>query len=844
MVTAEQIHATADEGPATSQPGVSQALDVQGMTCASCVRRVERKLAGVDGVREVSVNLATERATIRFDPTRATVHDLVHAVEVAGYSAIPLRQEPPVSEALLSIEGMTCASCVRRVERALTKVEGVREASVNLATEEARVSGTAPLPALLAAVERAGYTPSAIERENGLSSVDDPAVRQAEIERQKRRDIAIGAVLTVPLLILGVFFMDRFPAENLVMLLLALPVWAYVGRVFHLGAYRAARHGTANMDTLISLGSSVAFLYSAAATLLRGSAVTYFDTAAAIVTLISVGKYLEMRARGQASEAIKRLAGLGAKSAHVLFEGREFEVPLSQIAVGDELIVRAGEKIPVDGTVLTGDAAVDESMLTGESLPVDRRPGDEVIGATILTGGVLTIRARRVGKDTALARIIHLVDQAQTAKAPAQRLADRISQYFVPAVLLMSVGTFCGWALTGHSATDAMITTVAVLVIACPCALGLATPTSIMVGSGRGAQHGVLIKGGDSLERVRLVNEVLLDKTGTVTRGTPSVTKVAGLSDFAGEAGTHALLGLIASVEQASEHPLARAIVEHARTLGVHSPGPMTGFVTMPGGGVRGVVDGRRVVVGNARLLEEHGISTGGLEHETEVAEAEGQTVVLAAVDGQAAGMVAMADTVKDSSAEAVRELHELGIEVTMLTGDNERTARAIASRVGIDRFIAGVRPENKAAEVKRIQAEGKVVAMAGDGINDAPALAQADVGIAMGTGTDVAMEAAAITLVKGDLRTLSFAVKLSRATMRVIRQNLFWAFFYNVILIPLAMFGKVSPIFAAAAMALSSVTVVSNSLRLKGTRRATVLSVSIFLLAAAVVTTAVITTI
>jgi P-type Cu+ transporter len=818
--------------PAAQETGTQIEFDIEGMTCASCVRRVERKLERVPGVEEARVNLATERAMVRYDPGQTDVDALIQAVESAGYTGRARAVEVPPSETILTIDGMTCASCVRRVERSLTKVQGVQEASVNLATEQAQVRGTASLPALLAAVEHAGYHASAVVPEDATSGTDDLVTRQAQIARRKLRDIVIGIVLTVPLLVLGVFFMGRFGGENLLMLLLALPVWAYVGRDFHAGALRAVRHGTANMDTLISLGSSVAFLYSAWATFFQSGAVNYFDTAAAIITLISIGKYLEARARSSAGQAIKRLAGLSARSARVLYEDVEVEVPLSRVQMGDVLVVRPGEKIPVDGIVLEGAASVDESMITGESIPVSKRQYDEVIGATMNTDGLLRVRATRVGKDTALARIIRLVEQAQTSKAPAQRLADQISQYFVPAVLIVAFGTYFGWILTGHSGTQAMVAAVAVLVIACPCALGLATPTAIMVGTGRGAEHGILIKGGESLERIRQVTEVVLDKTGTITNGRPVVTEILAYGPEGSAEDERALLQLMASMEQSSEHPLARAVVERARAEGVSALLGISDFVAIAGGGVQATVGDRSVLIGNRRLLTERGIELDGHAPAIARLEARGQTVMLVAVGGIIQGAVAAADTLKEGSLQAVRELHDLGLTVTMLTGDNPRTARTIAEEVGIDRVVAEVHPEDKAAEIKRLQDEGKVVAMVGDGINDAPALAQADAGIAMGTGTDVAMEAADVTLVRGDLRSVPLAIALSKATVGIIRQNLFWAFFYNVILIPLAVFGKISPIFAAAAMALSSVTVVSNSLRLRGTRRTTLLAASVFLLA------------
>jgi Cu+-exporting ATPase len=714
----------------------------------------------------------------------------------------------------LAIEGMTCASCVRRVERALGKVEGVEGVSVNLATERATVRGGASVAPLLAAVERAGYHAHPLEDE------DRTVAEAADVQRRELRrrlvEIAAGAALTVPLVVLGTFFMDRFPAENWLMLVLALPVWAFIGRRFHLAAVRALRHGSATMDTLVSLGSSVAFLYSVIITVSDARTATYFDTAAAIIVLISVGRYLELRARGQASDAIKRLAGLSATAARVLFVGQEIEVPVGRILPGDLLIVRAGDKVPVDGVVESGRAGVDESMLTGESLPVERSAGDEVMGATLVTGGVLTVRATRVGKDTALARIIRLVDEAQSAKAPAQLLADRISQYFVPAIILLAVGTFVGWSLTGHSTAQALVAAVAVLVIACPCALGLATPAAIMVGTGRGARQGILIRGGESLERIRAVDEIVLDKTGTVTMGTPAVTDVIGLGAYAGSAGDGEALALIAPVENASEHPLARAVVRYAAERGVAASVAVEDFRTVPGRGVEGVIRDHVVLIGSPALLHERGLSTSLQAEQIRALEQQGKTVVAAAVDGSPAAILAIADTVRPGAREAIAAFHRQGLRVAMLTGDTALVAEAIAQQVGIDRVIAGVKPDGKAAEVRRLQDEGGVVAMVGDGINDAPALAQADAGIAMGTGTEVAMETAAITLVRGDLRDVAVAIRLSRATARIIHQNLFWAFFYNVVLVPLAAFGRISPIFAAAAMALSSVTVVTNALRLR----------------------------
>jgi Cu+-exporting ATPase len=543
---------------------------------------------------------------------------------------------------------------------------------------------------------------------------------------------------------------------------------------------------------------------------------TYFDTAAAIVTLISVGKYLEARARGQASEAIRRLARLGARVAHVVYDGREIEVPVSAVAPGDVLVVRAGDQVPVDGVVVSGTAGVDESMLTGESMPVERVPGDELMGATLVTSGAVTMHATRVGLDTALARIIRLVDAAQSAKAPAQRLADRISQYFVPAVLLLAMATFAGWIATGHSAQSGMVAAVAVLVIACPCALGLATPAAIMVGTGRGARDGVLIRGGESLERIRTVDEIVLDKTGTITTGVPAVTDVAGFGAYAGPGGTDRILEMVAPLENLSQHPVARAVVRLASEGGLTANGEVEGFATLPGGGVEGVVNGHAVLVGSPLLLAERGIAVAALEDDIHTLHQQGKTAIVVSVDEEAAALIGIADEVRPDAAAAVQSLRRLGLQVTMLTGDALPVARSVAGKVGIDRVLAGVRPEGKAEAIRDLQGQGRVVAMVGDGINDAPALAQADAGIAMGTGTEVAMESAAITLVRGDLTGVAFAIQLSRATVRTIHQNLFWAFFYNVVLIPMAVFGRISPILAAAAMALSSVTVVANALRLR----------------------------
>ncbi len=832
-------------------------LTVTGMTCASCVMRVERKLKKVPGVADAAVNLATEHATVTYDPVQTNPDALVAAVEAAGYGAAPLAPPSPVGKgagglgldeplaATLAIEGMTCASCVRRVERALLKVPGVEAAAVNLATERAAVTlgGQATIDDLITAVERAGYHAQPVIE----ATAEDEDVEAREEERRQRdlwlryTKLALGIGLTAIVVYIAMFMMEmRY--RDYWLLALTTPVWLIVGWDFHRTALRNARHGAVNMDTLVYAGSTIAFAYSVVATFTGQD--TFYDTAAVIITFIYLGKVLEAVAKGRASGAIRALMGLQAKTARVVRGGAERDIPVRQVLPGDVIRVRPGEKIPVDGTVLEGTSAVDESMLTGESLPVTKRSGDPVVGATINGHGLLTMRATRVGAQTQLAQIIKLVDAAQTAKAPVQQLADKVSAVFVPAIFGVAAVTFVGWVLAGRSPVAAMVAAIAVLVVACPCALGLATPAAIMVGSGRGAERGILLKGGDSLQRVQDVNTVVLDKTGTITQGAPVVTDIVPLNGWAEDD----LLRLVAIVEKGSEHPLARAIVTAAEERGLDPPSTVKNFEALIGG-VQGTVGKRTIVVGNLRLFEEAGIiDQSGSREVGESAEdsvlstqysvllSEAKTAMLAAVDGELAGIIAVADRVKPTSAEAVRTLHRLGIRVVMLTGDNRTTAEAIGQEVGIDDVIAEVRPADKADVVRRLQGQGRVVAMVGDGINDAPALAQADAGIAMGTGTDVAMAAGDITLVKGDLRGIAEAMDLSRRTMRTIKQNLVWAFGYNILLIPLAMFGKINPVFAAVAMALSSVTVLSNSLRLRGTRQSQFAAVAVLLIAFTVV--------
>jgi Cu+-exporting ATPase len=731
---------------------------------------------------------------------------------------------------------------VGRVERALEKVPGVLDANVNLANEKATVrylAGEVQLLDLEKAAEGAGYDVTRGEE----SSVEDSHEREY---KKLKADFILAAALTA-LIIIGSMPMmlglePPIPMMWLAFVLLGLatPVQFWAGRRFYRGAWGALRHGQANMNTLVVMGTSAAYLYSAVAALVpglfaAGRADVYFDTSALIITLILLGRLLEARAKGRTNEAIKKLAGLQAKTARVLRGGEELDVPLENVLVGDLVVVRPGEKVPVDGRVVSGGSAVDESMITGESIPVTKREGDEVIGATINTSGSFRFEATKVGEDTTLHQIMRMVEEAQGSKAPIQRLADRISAVFVPAVIGVAVVTFAVWLMFGPepALTFALLNTVAVLIIACPCAMGLATPTSIMVGTGKGAESGILIRGGEALEGAHKLDTVVLDKTGTLTRGTPELTDVVVLDGMHEEE----LLRLLASAERGSEHPLGESIVRTARHRGL-SLGELEAFEAVSGGGIRARVEGREVLVGSRRFLSESGISEDGLASRDEELAREGKAPIFVAVDGELAGFVAVADVVRDESREAVDRLHALGLEVAMLTGDNCRTAEAIARELGVDRVVAEVRPEDKVAEVKRLQAEGKRLGMVGDGINDAPALAQADVGIAIGTGTDVAMEASDLTLISGDVRGVARAIMLSKATVRNIKQNLFWAFAYNVALIPVAAgvlyplftegsvpeilrpvlgeYGFLNPILAAGAMALSSVTVVSNALRLR----------------------------
>jgi P-type Cu+ transporter len=797
-------------------------LPITGMSCAACARRVEKALSGAEGVSTANVNLAVERATVEYAPVTAEPEALIQAVEDAGYGVEKLTTG-------FGVTGMSCASCVGRVEEALLRIPGVLDVNVNLAAERATVeylAGAAEMQDFERAIEGAGY--GVIREEEGPAE----DVREREYGRL-RGQFFLAAALTALVLIgslpmmLGVMIPLPVRWLNFLLLALATPVQFWAGWRFYRGAWGALRHGQANMNTLVAVGTSAAYLYSAVATLapglFEGRADVYFDTSSLIVTLILLGRLLEARARGRTGEAIKKLAGLQAKTARVVRDGEERDVPVDEVEVGDEVLVRPGEKIPVDGVVVGGESAVDEAMISGEPMPVSKREGDEVIGATINRTGTFRFLATKVGKETALARIMRMVEEAQGSKAPIQRLADRISGVFVPVVIVLATLTFFVWLVFGPEPafTLALLNFVAVLIIACPCAMGLATPTSIMVGTGRGAERGILVKGGEALEEAHRLTTVVLDKTGTLTKGEPRLTDVVPANDLSEKE----LLRLAASAERGSEHPLGEAIVAGAWDLGLAEP---ENFDAPTGRGVRATVEGRSVLVGSRKLMDEYGVSEDGLSPELERLSGEGKTPVLVAVDGEPAGILAVADTVRGESREAVDALGAMGLEVAMITGDNERTAVAVARELGIGRVLAEVLPDQKSGEVKKLQAEGEVVAMVGDGINDAPALAQADVGIAIGTGTDVAMEAADLTLISGDVRGVGRAIRLSRATIRNIRQNLFWAFAYNVVLIPVAagalypFFGEagfLNPVFAAAAMALSSVTVVSNALRLRRAR-------------------------
>ena len=828
-------------------------LPVAGMTCAACVSHVGNALREVAGVTSAEVNLTMEQATVEFDPERATIPELIEAVDDAGYKA-------GVSRVTLNIGGMTCAACVSHVGNALREVDGVLFANVNLATEQATVEyipGQASLPDMKSMVNDAGYTVDGVDAE-GAEEGEERLARTREVRALARKVIiagAVGAVMMVTMYIpLETLGLTSFQL-NLILWTLATPVQFWIGATFYQSAWGALKHRTSNMNTLIAIGTSVAYGYSTFLTFFEGyfadahlvhansalshSTGTYFDASAIVISLVLLGRLLEARAKGQTSEAIRSLMVLQPKTATVVRDGVETDVPIDEVALGDILVVRPGERIAVDGEVTEGASAVDESMLTGESLPVEKSAGSPVYGATMNKVGSFRFRATRIGKDTALANIIRLVQEAQGSQAPIQRLVDRVASRFVPTVLGIALITFVGWIIwapVSPVVPIAILNLVAVLVIACPCALGLATPTAIVVGMGKGAERGILIRNAEALERAYRLSTVVLDKTGTLTIGKPAVTDVVSLSMPEDD-----LLRLAASAERGSEHPLGKALIEAAndRSLPLDED---SDFRALPGHGVEAQVKGSTVVLGNPAMMKDIGVSLDSLESRGRELSEQGKTPVFVAVNGAEAGIIAVADTLRPESREAVEAMHRLGLEVIMLTGDDRRTAEAIAAQVGIDRVIAEVLPDQKADKIRSLQEEGKTVAMVGDGINDAPALTRADVGIALGTGTDVAIAAADVTLMRGDLRGVPQAIALSKATTRTIWQNLFWAFGYNTVLIPVAAglffvlffevlntgvpdgplryilgdYGFLNPVMAAGAMALSSVSVVTNSLRLR----------------------------
>ncbi len=807
---------------------------VEGMTCASCVARVERVLNKLPGVAEATVNLAAEKASVVVDEDGPGAGELFHAIETAGFHPVAQRLD-------IGVGGMTCAACVGRVERAIAKLPGTLEVSVNLTTGKARVIH---LPEIVTAVrigeaiDAAGYE---VREAQGEEPGEDRerAARQAEIA-SLQRDVMVAAAFAVPLLLVAMSRM--LPGAGNIMLslltergwmgvewVLATPVLFYAGRRFYVHGWVEISHLNPGMNTLVMLGAGAAYLYSLLALLVpaafpEGTAVTYFEAAGVIITLILVGRLLEAVARGRTSEAIRKLMRLQVGTACVLRDGVETEVPIEAVVVGDLVLVRPGERLPVDGVVTEGASFVDESMITGEPIPVEKRPGAEVVGGTVNKTGAFTLRATRVGADTVLSQIIRMVEQAQGDKPPIQRLADRIAAVFVPVVMAVALATFALWLVIGPASalSFAFVTAVSVLLIACPCAMGLATPTAIMVGTGKGAEMGVLVRNGAALETLARIDIVVLDKTGTLTRGRPALTDfLDAASGGAGDASPE-ILGLVAAAESRSEHPIAEAIVRAAKERGLELPA-VTEFRAEPGFGVDAQAGGHRVQVGADRYMEQLGLDISGARDAAERLASDGKTPLFAAIDGKLAAVIGVADSLKDGSVEAVAALHSLGLEVAILTGDNRLTAQAIARAVGIDRVLAEVLPDQKAEEVGRLQAAGRKVAFVGDGINDAPALARADVGIAIGTGTDIAMEAGDIILMSGDLRGIVNATALSKRTLRIIRYNFFWAYAYNVALIPVAagvlypLFGLLlNPMLAAAAMSTSSIFVVTNSLRLK----------------------------
>lgn len=796
-------------------------LPITGMTCANCVATVERNVKKLDGVDEAVVNLVTEKATIGFDQERLTVENIVERIEKVGYGVA----EVEIDFALPQLSDSTDAL---RLEKGLQQVEGIRRVTVNVTLAKVHIHY---IPTIISAneisrsINALGFKVIQVDDET-----EDAEIRARQREtRQQKLLLTIGVILTLPIFLLSMSrdlgLLPNIVADsawlNVLLWILATPVQFYVGWQYYVGAYKSLRNGSANMDVLIALGSSVAYLYSIPIIfgLLPGH--TYFETSAVIITLVRLGKFLEARAKGNTSEAIRKLKALQVKNARVIRDGKEVDLPLQDVVLGDLLLIKPGEKIPLDGEIIEGTTQIDESMITGESLPVGKGIGDEVVGSTLNKFGLVKVKVKRVGKDTLLSQIIQMVEKAQETKAPIQKLADQISAVFVPIVIAVALLTFILWLIIDPTAsnmsgttgfTRALINMVAVLVIACPCAMGLATPTAIMVGTGKGAEAGILFRSGEALERAGKTNLVVMDKTGTLTKGRPELTDIIPVSRTIDE---NELLRLAASVERGSEHPLGEAILAEAGNRGLVIVEPKE-FKAIPGKGVKANIEGKEVLLGTANYLQESGVNLGAVIDDANSLQEQGKTVMFAAVNKEVAGIISVADTIKDNSHASVRTLQEMGLEVMMLTGDNYRTAKTIAEKAGIENVIAGVLPDMKNGEIKKLQSQQRIVTMVGDGINDAPALAQADLGIAIGSGADIAVAAAPVTLIGSDLSGVAKAIKLSRRVLRTIKQNLFWAFIYNIILIPVAALGYLNPMLAAGAMAFSSVFVVTNSLRLK----------------------------
>ena len=782
-------------------------LNISGMTCAACSNRIEKVLNRMDGV-EANVNLTTEKASVDYQQDKTSLDDITNRIEGIGYGVVYEKSD-------LDITGMTCAACSNRIEKVLNKTDGVKSATVNLTTENAMIEYNPGVIDERDIIDRIGNLGYGAEPKQ--SSEDKISRKDSELKKMKWK-VIIASLLSLPLLVtmLDHLFGMSLPAIFMnpwFQLAFATPVQFILGWQFYVGAYKNLKNFTANMDVLVVMGTTAAFGFSLYQTYLWMTGAVehphlYFEASAIIITLILFGKYLETRAKSETTGAISKLLDMQAKEARVVRDGTEFMIPVEDVRVNDVLIVKPGEKFPLDGELVHGRTSVDESMLTGESIPVEKETGDSVIGATMNQNGTVNLKVTKTGKDTALAGIIKVVEEAQGNKAPIQRMADIISGYFVPIVIVIALVTFTVWYFFASPGNlePALVAAISVLVIACPCALGLATPTSIMVGTGKGAENGILYKGGEHLEKTHQIDVVVLDKTGTITNGTPEVT------DFSGD---DAALQLLASAENGSEHPLASAITSYAKEKNIELSDAAE-FAAIPGHGIRALIDGREVLVGTRKLMTEENINITSIEEDMQQFEYDGKTAMIVAVDGELRGTVAVLDTVKSTAKQAVEEMHKEGIEVIMLTGDNTRTAEAIGREVGIDAVIAEVLPEQKAEEIRKIQGSGKVVAMVGDGVNDAPALALADVGIAMGTGTEVAIEAADLTILGEDLTLIPRAINLSHKTIKNIKQNLFWAFAYNTLGIPIAALGFLAPWVAGAAMAFSSVSVVANALRLK----------------------------